>query len=112
MTDTWSTWLAMPAPANFKYDLVGPAGSGVMQVRNRRSGEWIYLGRSGGVLGRLRSLMPKPHGTGNRDNAQLRDYVLANYADLEYRTLVTRSPEEAKALKTELAPQEVYRFAP
>lgn len=90
----WSNWTAMPSPERCK-QIEGPECSGVYQVRNKRTEEFILFGESVTCRKRMRSLFPKPYGTGTRNNENKRNYVLANWQDLEYRTVETQTKADA-----------------
>jgi hypothetical protein len=90
----WSIWFRMPAPDRIR-DIRAPAGPGVYQVRNRTTDEFVLFGISVTLQKRMKSLMPAPYGTGRRNNTKKRDYVYEQYADLDYRYVVTSTREEA-----------------
>src|ERR1022692_895351 len=104
----WSDWKPMPAP-EYCRAIDGPVGPGVYQVRNKNTNQFIQFGEGGACQIRMRSLYPKPFGTGTRNNEAKRNYILQHWKSLEYRTLSTNSKAEAvivdrklKALKNHL----------
>jgi hypothetical protein len=56
-------------------------------------------GTSGHVAARLSSLLPKPYGTGTRNNAAKREYVLAHLSHVEYRTIALPTTQAAEAFE-------------
>src|SRR5690554_5920231 len=94
----WSIWTKMPNKENCR-DISGPMGPGVYQVRNIISNNKILFGRSKACQQRLRSLFPKPFGTGTRNNEDKREYVLEHCHNLEYRCLATATVMEAKVIE-------------
>lgn len=106
----WGPWVPVPPPDRFKHDVAGPVGPGVYQLRNRETKELILFGISGNLSDRLRSLMPKPHGTGTRNNAEKRAFVLAHHAVIDYRLRLTETREQAKAIEDLLKADGFHRF--
>lgn len=107
MTPDWSEWHAFPDPRQFGI-LVAPFGPGVYELRN--SDALVYCGSGGNVALRMSSLLPPPLGSGNRNNAKLRDYILQNVQDIEYRTLPCPTREEATVREYELKHSGTYLF--
>jgi hypothetical protein len=56
----------------------------------------------GKVAWRMTSLLPRPHGSGGRNNKEKSEYVLRKIADVEYRTVACDTWEEAKGRENEL----------
>ena len=83
---------------------------GCYELRRGESGKLVLFGVGGHVAKRMSSLLPKPLGTGTRNNAPKRAYCLEHIADLEYRTLpcTTRkdAAEQEKIMKAEAASYE------
>jgi len=102
--------MPIPLPHDFKRSIAGPEEAGVYQVRDRRTGELILFGISGTVKKRLKSLMPAPYGSGTRKNGGKRAYVLAHYADLDYRTLATPTRADAADVERQLKDDRNHRF--
>ena len=97
-----SRWLPFPDPGKRGY-LSAPFGPGVYELRNRKTGESVLFGRSKNVARRMSSLLPKPLGTGTRNNEKKSEYVLNHLADIDYRTKSctsdTHAVEEERALR-------------
>ncbi len=109
MNLVWSNWKAMPSPENCK-QIEGPEGSGVYQIRNKKTEEFILFGESKTCQERMKSIFPKPYGTGTRNNEDKRNYVLANWKDLEYRTTKTNTKKEAFAIDKYLKSLNIHKF--
>lgn len=97
----WSRWKAMPSPEKCK-EIEGPTGPGVYQIRHKRTGQLIMFGQGEKCQGRMKSLYPKPWGSGTRKNFKKRDHVFDNWPDLQYRTIETSTIDEAKRIEREL----------
>jgi len=105
----WTAWKPMPAPEECR-KIEGPDGCGVYQVRNKKTGQFIQFGESMYCRKRMKSLFPKPYGTGTRNNEAKRNYILANWKILEYRTCTTASKEEAVKIDRYLKSQNNHLF--
>lgn len=99
----------MPEPEKCR-KINGPKGPGVYQVQNYETAEYILFGESVTAQKRMKSLYPQPHGTGKRNNSAKREYVLANYKILHYRTCETTSKEEAVKIDRYLKSLNIHRF--
>jgi hypothetical protein len=99
--EIWSEWKKMPPP-DLCREITGPACAGVYQVRNHKTLENILFGIGSKCQARMKSLYPKPYGTGTRNNAAKRSFILENWAELEYRTIATKNRESAKAIEGRL----------
>lgn len=76
-----------------------------------RNGELVIFGMAGHVAARMTSLLPKPLGTGTRNNKDKRSYLDKNLNDIEYRTLPCASRAEATEAERRLAAnKKSYRF--
>src|SRR4051794_16385067 len=91
----WSVWRSFPDPREGGY-LNAPFGPGVYQIRNRLTAEMVLFGRGANCAARMTSLLPKPLGTGTRNNTAKRDYVLSHLKDLEYRCFPCTSSRHAE----------------
>lgn len=109
MQQKWSDWSQMPIPTAIRKIEV-PRSSGVYQLRNRATGELILFGISVNLRRRMKSLMPKPYGTGKRRNEMKRTYVLENHSDLEFRIQETSSRVAAVEIEHLLKVQKNHRF--
>ena len=96
----WTHWLRFPDPEAGGY-LSAPFGPGVYELRNRKTGELVLVGKSKNVASRMSSLLPRPHGTGTRNNARKREYVRKHLDCLEYRTKACGSAHEAESVERE-----------
>ncbi|OJU27694.1 MAG: hypothetical protein BGN92_05415 [Sphingobacteriales bacterium 41-5] len=105
----WSGWKKIPAPEVCR-QIEGPTGCGVYQIKNRKTGEFILFGESKTCLKRMKSFFPKPYGTGTRNNESKREYILANWPDLEYRTLETETKEDAVKIDRYLKSLKLHKF--
>jgi len=105
----WTEWKTMPSPENCK-SIEGPKESGVYQIRNRKTKEFIQFGESITCQKRMKSLFPKPYGTGTRNNENKRIYVLSHWQELQYRTIKTNSKEEAVKIDRFLKSLNIHKF--
>ena len=105
----WSIWLSFPKPESIK-NIAAPSGPGVYQLRHKSTGEYILFGIGGECQKRMKSLMPKPYGTGTRNNSFKREYVLKHYSDIEYRTLSTNTREKASEIEKKIKQEFNYKF--
>lgn len=109
MNIKWKNWKPMPSPQTCK-EIDGPIGPGVYQLRNRKTSEFIQFGESKNCLKRMKSLFPKPFGSGTRNNENKRNYVLENWADLDYRTYEAESKQEAVNIDRYLKSLNIHKF--
>lgn len=105
----WTKWKSLPSPENAK-NIEGPIGPGVYQIRNTKRGENIQFGIGVACQSRMKSLFPKPFGTGTRNNEGKRIYILNNWKDLEYRTFATNTREEAKKIEDQIKAEKNHLF--
>ena len=105
----WSAWKKMPSPTNCR-EITGPIKSGVYQLKNLKTGEYILFGISITCQKRMKSLFPKPYGTGTRNNENKRIYVFHNWQRLIYRTIATKSKDEAKQIEDILKKSKIHLF--
>ena len=92
----WSKWNAFPDSKQGGY-LRAPFGPGVYQLRRRSTGQLVLFGRGKRVAVRMTSLLPKPLGTGTRNNVAKIAYVHEHLVDIEYRTKPCVDEASAKA---------------
>lgn len=105
----WTEWKAMPSPENCK-SIEGPISSGVYQIRSRKTKEFIQFGESKTCQKRMKSFFPKPYGTGTRNNENKRIYILNHWRDLDYRTIETKTKEEAVKIDRFLKSLNIHLF--
>lgn len=99
----------MPAPELCRA-IEGPKHTGVYQIRNKTTNQLIQFGIGKECSKRMKSLFPAPHGTGKRNNADKRKYILDNWKNLEYRTLATATREEAKKIEDVIKAENNHLF--
>ncbi len=92
--DAWSDWRPFPDPRTGDM-LVAPFGPGCYELRRISTEQLVLFGIGGHAGKRMSSLLPKPLGTGTRNNSAKRTYCLEHLADLEYRTRATTTREDA-----------------
>ena len=105
----WTNWIKFPAPEKIR-DIRGPAGPGVYQVKNEKTGELILFGIGGECQKRMQSLMPAPWGTGTRNASDKRQYIYDNYKDLVYRFIKTDTRKEAADIERAIKAQNNHLF--
>src|ERR1700733_11634782 len=105
----WSQWIVMPCPKNCR-EIKGPKEYGVYQIRNKQTKAFMQFGIGKQCQKRMKSLFPKPYGTGTRNNESKRKYILANWKTLEYRTISVNSKEEAVLIENKLKFKENHLF--
>lgn len=105
----WSDWKSFPDPRKGEY-INAPLGSGVYQLRNKKTNGYVLFGTSKHLAHRMTSLLPKPHGAGTRNNEDKQNYVLSNIQDIEYRTISFINNDDAKRFETYIKFVEQYLF--
>jgi len=105
----WSEWRPFPNPTK-KGILVSPFGSGLYQLRNKKTNEFVLFGIGGHLSVRMTSLLPKPYGVGTRRNEQKREYVWNNINEIEYRTIPTFTREESVEIEREIRKMNIHLF--
>ena len=103
----WSEWRFFPDPRKGEA-LVAPLGAGCYDLR--LGDEKILFGRGGHLALRMTSLLPRPEGTGTRNNTDKRAFVLANLGRIEYRTIAFTQIEDSRKCEAELKATGSYRF--
>jgi hypothetical protein len=100
-----------PDPRKSEY-LHAPYGPGVYDLRHIKSKQNVLFGISGRCAHRMSSLLPKPLGTGTRNNDKKRDYLLENIGDIEYRTCACKTRDEAAKIEQQIkqTPNNGYIF--
>ena len=110
MKNEWTQWQPMPSPELCRL-IQGPEGSGVYQVRDRvADNQLILFGIGKPCRKRMKSLFPKPYGTGTRNNKKKINYVLEFWKNLDYRTLSTENREEAAEIEREIRAKKNHLF--
>lgn len=107
--NAWSDWISFPDPRKGEF-LFAPFGSGVYQLRNKKTNEFVLFGTSKNLAFRMTSLLPKPFGAGKRKNNDKRNYVLNNIQDIEYRTISFIDNIDAKRFESYIKHVENYLF--
>lgn len=102
-------WIKMPAPENCR-DIKATEGPGMYLVRNIVTGEKVLFGIGESVQKRMKSLFPKPYGTGTRNASDKREYILMNYKDLEYQVWETKTREHASILEKAIKSHKDHMF--
>jgi len=105
----WTEWHPMPKPEKCR-EIDGPASAGLYQVRNKKDHQLILFGVGEECQNRMRSLYPEPYGTGTRNNEKKRKYIYDNWRNLEYRTLETRTKDEAVKIERLLKAEKNHLF--
>lgn len=105
----WTNWRPMPPPEDCRL-IAAPKGPGVYQIRNKITGQFIQFGIGVECQKRMKSLFPEPYGCGKRNNSSKRQYILANWKSLEYRTLPTTTRDEAKRVEDDIKRQNNHLF--
>lgn len=87
-------------------------GPGVYDLRRISTKEPVLYGISGRCASRMTSLLPKPLGTGTRNNEGKRRYVLRHLGDIEYRTHPCVTRDQAAAIERDIRRSRghLYRF--
>jgi len=58
----------------------------------------------------MTSILPRPLGSGTRNNDRKRDYVRRHLRDIEYRTRPCATRKEATAIEADLLSKKEYVF--
>ena len=109
MATEWSEWRPFPDPRKGGI-LIAPFGPGCYELRHR-DGRLVLFGTSAQVAYRMTSLLPKPFGTGHRSNSRKRAYVLEYIDDIQYRTALSKTNQEARECERELKSNGGYIFS-
>ncbi len=105
----WSDWRPFPDPRHGGY-LTAPLGPGLYELRRTGSKQLVLLGCGGCCAARMSSILPAPFGTGTRNNAKKRAYVLDHLEDIQYRTMACESSDEARRRERSLLDDGDYVF--
>jgi len=107
----FNSFRPFPDPRKAEY-LHAPLGPGAYDLRRISTKEQVLFGIVGRCANRMSSLLPKPLGTGTRNNECKRNYLLRRINDIEYRTCACESREEAANLERKIKddPKNNYRF--
>ena len=97
----WSRWRPFPHPRK-RGVLHAPLGPGVYDLRNKQTGQRILFGIGGRCALRMTSLLPKPWGSGGRNNSDKRKYLRHQLRNIEYRTMACDTREQAAAVEREI----------
>ena len=108
-TPRFSVYRPFPDPRR-RGVLVAPLGPGVYELRRRSTKQPVLVGVSGRCAHRMTSILPHPLGSGSRNNLAKRTYVGRHIQDIEYRTLVCATREEAARIERELLRTVDYIF--
>lgn len=103
----WSEWKPFPNPLQGGL-LAAPFGPGVYELRKLSTGEKVLFGVGRRCASRMSSLLPD--GGGTRNNTKKRAFVLANIADVEYRTRACSTEAEMLDCERELRRTGDYLF--
>ena len=98
----WTQWKLFPNPADYGFSLrlvfreilskANSCSSGVYQVRDKNTDEWILFCEGGCLEIRMGSLLPQSAGgTGTRNNSDKREDIWQNINNREYRVLYTKT---------------------
>lgn len=107
--EKWEEWRAFPNPQKGMF-LIAPFGVGIYELRNRSKNQQVLFGIGSNCAYRMSSLLPKPYGSGTRNNNEKRDYVLRHIDDIEYRCMACESGERAKEIEKEMKKTGHYLF--
>ncbi|USO00235.1 MAG: hypothetical protein H6810_06135 [Phycisphaeraceae bacterium] len=98
----WSRWRPFPNPRQLGV-LHAPVGPGVYDLRRRSTKKPVLFGIGANVAARLCTILPESKGgAAGRNNAKKRNYVARHRNDIEYRTLATKTREEAADIEREI----------
>jgi len=107
---TWSRWRPFPNPRNAGI-LTAPIGPGLYELRRRSTKRLVLIGIGANVAHRMTSLLPMDKGgTGTRNNSRKREYVARHRNDIEYRTLATKTRDQARQIETARLREYDYSF--
>jgi hypothetical protein len=115
----WTNWKSLPNPSK-SYDsfrllmmkaVRNPSYPGVYQLKNNNTGEYVLFGVGVKVGERMCSLIPKDYGgVGRRNNQYKRDYVWKNIENIQFRTITTKTRNEALEIERFLKHQNIHIF--
>ena len=105
----WDRWRPLPVHASGGFDTV-PIGPGVYWLRNRISGEEVFIGASDHVAQQMPTLLPHAlEGRGNR-HEPLQVYMSKNAASIDYRTAPAATKKQALELGARLRAENTCLF--
>jgi hypothetical protein len=107
--ENWTDWKPMPSPEICR-KIEGPKGAGVYQIKNVKTDKLIQFGIGKECQKRMKSFFPSPYGTGQRNNAAKRQYIMDNWEHLEYRTWETETIDEAKQIEKTIKSLNIHLF--
>lgn len=108
----WSKWKKFPDPNKLEY-LIAPFGFGVYQLKLKPNSDekpYLLFGRGKHLVSRMSSLLPKPDGTGTRNNASKRKFVKEHLGQVYYRTIAFKTEVEMINFERKLRQLKVHRF--
>lgn len=105
----WTDWAGFPDPRGNGL-IHAPIGPGVYDLRRKDTKENIYCGSGKNLAYRMASLLPAPLGLGTRNNQGLRQYVMNNLNQIEYRCCPCITVFEAREIERRLKNQTAYLF--
>jgi len=105
----WSSWHPFPDPRKGGI-LQAPLGPGVYEVRHISDKELVLVGIGKHCAARMSSLLPRPYGTGTRNNTAKCQYLMRHLDDIEYRTLRCLKRDHAADIERKLLRTRDYRF--
>jgi hypothetical protein len=97
----WSRFRPYPDPRKGGI-LHAPLGPGVYDLRRISTKKPVLFGIGGRCAHRMSSLLPKPLGTGTRNNERKRNFLLRHLSDIEYRTCACTTREEAADIERDI----------
>jgi len=100
-TPNWSKYRPFPDPRKHGI-LHAPLGPGVYDLRRISTKKPVLFGIGAHCAHRMTSLLPKPLGTGTRNNERKRKYLLRHLKDIEYRTCACKTREEAADIERKI----------
>ena len=107
--ENWTDFSPFPTSNKLGY-LHAPFGAGVYELINNRTNELVYVGEGGNVAYRMSSLLPIPYGAGTRNNIKLRNYILNNLDNINYRTIACLDKATAKEIQDNMITKNKYLF--
>ena len=110
MNIKWNRLKPFPDPRKQQF-LIAPFGPGVYELINSKTGEHAIVGESKTVAYRMTSLLPQPFGSGTRNKHEKSVYVFENLPFIKYRTIPTKTKQEAKRIENYLQSKYKYIFS-
>jgi len=105
----WDRWRTFPTFANSGFGTV-PIGSGVIWLRNRTTGEEVFIGASDHMAQHLPEMLLHTPAKRGKRHEPLAEYVTKNISVIDYRTAPCATTSQATRLAARLRAENACMF--